>query len=187
VSTTWLGDLRYYASRIQAELELRFYLTTYSYVRDMHRAPNSSMLNTSRPFNDAFELDHNATLDTCALNDYSRFLLLTGHLCHSGSLSPSYNPLKESTVHKRIQFDHISDRMLRLKQRTFYERRPRGLLSSWRLWYGTLSVDLILKELLHRLLFSDVQRRLTFTVHTANTGTLGDEIPATHTHTFSLN
>ena len=54
--------------------------------------------------------------------------------------------------------------------------------------YCTLSVDLILQELLHCLLFSNVQRRLTFTVHNSYIGTLADEIPATtvHTQTFSV-
>lgn len=49
--------------------------------------------------------------------------------------------------------------------------------------YCTLSVDLILQELLHCLLFSDVQRCLPFTVHDSYIGTLADEIPATTAHT----
>lgn len=39
---------------------------------------------------------------------------------------------------------------------------------------GTLSVDLILQQLLHCLLFSDVQRCLTFTVHPSYIGPLAD-------------
>lgn len=43
----------------------------------------------------------------------------------------------------------------------------------------TLSLDLILQKLLHCLLFSNVQRRVTLTVHNAYISTLANEIPAT--------
>lgn len=46
---------------------------------------------------------------------------------------------------------------------------------------GTLSVDLILQQLLHCLLFSYVQGCFTFTVHASNIGALADQIPATKT------
>lgn len=43
---------------------------------------------------------------------------------------------------------------------------------------GTLSVDLILQQLLHGLLFRYVQRCFTFTVHASYICTLADQIPA---------
>lgn len=43
---------------------------------------------------------------------------------------------------------------------------------------GTLSVDLVLQQLLHRLLFSYVQRCFTFTVHASYIGALADQVPA---------
>lgn len=52
--------------------------------------------------------------------------------------------------------------------------------------YCTLSVDLILQELLHCLFFSNVQRCLTFTVHDSYIGTLADKIPVTTAHTNTL-
>lgn len=52
-------------------------------------------------------------------------------------------------------------------------------------WCCTLSVDLVLQELLHRLLFGDVQGRLAFAVHNSYVGALADEIPATTTTTNS--
>lgn len=48
-----------------------------------------------------------------------------------------------------------------------------------------MSVDLVLQELLHRLLFGDVQGRLAFAVHNSYVGALADEIPATTTTTNS--
>lgn len=43
---------------------------------------------------------------------------------------------------------------------------------------GTLSVDLVLQQLLHGLLFSDVQRCFTFAVHASHVSALADQIPA---------
>lgn len=44
-----------------------------------------------------------------------------------------------------------------------------------------MSVDLILQQLLHRLLFSYVQRCFAFAVHASYIGALADQIPATKT------
>lgn len=70
---------------------------------------------------------------------------------------------------------------LLLTSRSVWGRPSESVLRS----VCTLSVDLILQELLHGLLLSDVQWCLPLTVHHPHAGSLANQIPAqTHTHTY---